>query len=576
MEWQQWLMIVLFISTIIGLIRYQKSPHLVFAGVCLSCLALSFVSLDDLLHNMVNPGLMTLLLLMLSAFVLERTSVLQKLTATLINGSVRKSYIRTLSATILSSALINNTAVIASLIGPIRNNKLIPPSRILLPLSYAAIMGGTLTLVGTSTNLVVNSLLIEQQGSALGFFDFSLIGLAAIVPCLIIMVFTIRWLPKGEMQEASFSNYFLEAEVEPTSSLIGNSIEKNGLRNLDSLFLVEVIRGEHVISAVTPEFILQADDRLIFSGDVSSVLRLKQFDGLRLFADEDNLLGENLTEALVKEDASIVGKTLKQCGFRARFDAAVVAIRREGQRLSGKLGEIEIEAGDFLVMAVGRDFKTRPNITKNFYVLSGIAPDGVITGWRERLAIWGFVAALALSTITGYSLIKALIFYLSAVMMTNSFAGNEIKRRLPLDLLVIVVSALTIAKALDNTGVSGLVAAQVNDALIGANIYWALIAIYLFTLLLTEVITNNAAAALSFPIAYSMALGLDCSPMPFVMVVAFAASASFISPYGYQTNLMVFNAGNYSLKNFITFGGPISLVYSGMVLWVTPIVYPFY
>jgi di/tricarboxylate transporter len=575
MEWQQWVMVLLFGGTIAGLIKFQKFPHRIFTATCLACLAFSFVSIKELLANAVNPGVVTLVLLIISAFVLERTSAMRKLTTKLINGSVAKSYLRTIFVTVVSSALINNTAVIAALLGPIRSNKLIPPSRILLPLSFAAIMGGTLTLVGTSTNLIVNSLLIEQVGTGFKFFDFTLIGLAALFPCLLLMMLTLRTLPNKKVEEQKVENYFLEAEINANSQLIGRSIEDNGLRNLDSLFLVEVIRSETVITAVTPDFVLQEADKLIFSGDVSSVLRLKQFDGLSLFADQDGLLGENLTEAIVKQESAIVGKTLKESGFRARFDAAVVAVRREGQSLSGKLGNIPIQAGDFLVMAAGRDFRSRPNITKNFYILSGISPENIITGWRERLVIWGFVIALVGSVVTGISLVKALLFYLAAVIGTKSFSLNEIQRRLPMDLMLIVVSALTIAKALDNTGVSALVAAGVHGVLLDGNIYWALIAIYIFTVSLTELITNNAAAALSFPIAYSVAIGLGVSPVPFIMIVAFAASGSFISPYGYQTNLMVFNAGNYKLSEFVRFGLPISITYGAIVLWVTPMVYPF-
>ncbi|MCR8923747.1 SLC13 family permease [Dasania sp. GY-MA-18] len=575
MEWQQWVMVLLFAGTIAGLIKFQKAPQRVFGAACLICLALSFVSVGDLLANAVNPGLVTLLLLIISAFALERTSAMHKLTAKLINGSVTKSYIRTFFATIFSSALVNNTAVIAALLGPVRSNKLINPSRILLPLSYAAIMGGTLTLVGTSTNLIVNSLLIDQTGVGFNFFDFSLIGLSVLLPCMAVIMLTLSTLPNTKMEQQKVHSYFLEAEIEANSQLIGKSIEANGLRNLDSLFLVEVIRGHKVVSAVTPDFVLQGGDKLIFSGDVSSVLRLKQFDGLSLFAEEDGLLGENLTEAIVKEESAITGQTLKEAGFRARFDAAVVAIRREGQSLSGKLGNIRIQAGDFLVMAAGRDFASRPNISKNFFILSGISPKNFISGWRERLVIWGFIAALAISIVTDVSLIKTLLFYLAAVVVSNSFSINEIQRRLPLDLLLIVISALTIAKALDNTGVSALVASSVHVLLLDVHVYWAFIAIYLFTVLLTELITNNAAAALSFPIAYSVAIGLGVSPVPFIMIVAFGASASFVSPYGYQTNLMVFNAGNYKLAEFVKFGLPVSLVYGAMVLWVTPLVYPF-
>lgn len=575
MTWQQWVMLLLFFGTIIGLINNQKKPQQVFAVAALVCLLCAFVSVEELLSNAVNPGLVTLLLLIISALVLERTSIMRRLTASLLTGSKVFAYSKTLGITVLASAFINNTAVIAALLSPIRNNKLISPSRLLMPLSFVAIMGGTLTLVGTSTNLVVNSLLIEQQGSGFRFFDFTLIGLSALLPCLLVMAISIRLLPEGGFRKNNLGSYFLEAEIESSSLLVNRTVEENGLRNLDSLFLVEVIRGDHIISAVTPDFVLQAHDKLIFSGDVSSVLRLKQFDGLRLFAEEDNLLGENLTEALVKPNASIVGKTLKQAGFRARFDAAVVAIKREGEKLSGKLGNIKIEAGDLLVMATGRDFSSRPNISKNFFIVSGIEPENYIAGWREHLVIWGFIAALLSSIVFEISLIKTLIVYLSVSLLIGAMTAAEIQRRLPMDIFLIVVSALTLAKALDNTGLSAVVASGFEGVLSMANIYWALIAIYVFTLLLTELITNNAAAALSFPLAYSLAVGLGVDPMPFVMAVAFAASASFLSPYGYQTNLMIFNAGNYRLMDFIRFGLPISATYAVTVLWVIPKVFPF-
>ena len=302
---------------------------------------------------------------------------------------------------------------------------------------------------------------------------------------------------------------------------------------------------------------------------------MQQFDGLALFADQDGLVKDNLTEVLIKPDSAVIGKSLKTAGFRARFDAAVVAIRREGGQLSGKLGDITIQAGDFLVLAVGSDFRSRTNLSKNFYIISGHQPDNMLHGWRDWITVAGFLATIAISVVFSVSLLSCLIFYIATLVASKCLTVNEVKRRFPLEIWMIVLGALTLAKSLENSGVASIIASNIEMVLHGESIYIAFIAIYLMTLISTELVTNNAAAALVFPIAYNIALGLGVDPLPFVMAVAFGASGSFISPYGYQTNVMVYNAGNYRLIEFIKFGIPVSLLYSAVVLVMIPIVFPF-
>ncbi len=453
---------------------------------------------------------------------------------------------------------------------------MINPGKLLLPLSFVAILGGTLTLVGTSTNLLVNSLYIEQSGQSLQFFDFTLVGLAALVTCFLLILLRASTLPNIAKESLQTQEYLLEAEVIENSTLIGRSVEENGLRNLDSIFLVEVVRKGRLISPVTPEEVLQAHDKLIFTGDISKVLTLQQFDGLTLFAEQDGLLRDNLTEVVIKPDSSVIGKSLKSAGFRARFDAAVVAIRREGETLSGKLGEIVIRSGDFLVLAVGGDFSSRTNLSKNFFILSGHQPDNMLSGWRDKLTVLGFFSSIALSVVTELSLLKCLMFYTAALVFSGCLTVNEIKRRFPLEIWMIVLSALTLAKAMENSGLALVLANGVEQLLDGQSVYFAFVMIFILALLVTELVTNNAAAALVFPIAYNIAIGLGVSPLPFVMAVAFAASGSFISPYGYQTNVMVYNAANYRLIDFVKFGIPVSLTYSAVVLVMIPLIFPFY
>ena len=575
MTLEQALMLLIFLGTFVGLIRCQNHPERVFGVATLTCLAASFVTTEQVFLNAVNPGLMTLVLLVLCSFSFERTSVLRKISSLLINGSKVKSSLRTLVLAALASGLMNNTAVVAALISTVKNNTLINPGRLLLPLSFAAVLGGTLTLVGTSTNLIVNSMLIERGQPSLGFFDFTLVGLAALFCCFFVIFLRIPSLPRMAKQEFSQKHYFVEAEITAESKLIGKSVEENGLRNLGTLFLVEVVRCGRMISPVTPEEVLQAGDKLIFSGDISQVFVLKQFDGLELYAQQDGLLRDNLTEVVIKPDSAIVGKTLKTAGFRARFDAAVVAVRRDGGRLSGKLGDISIQAGDFLVLAVGNDFAARTNLSKNFYILSGHQPENMLHGWRNISTIGGFIAAIAVSVLFSVPLLTCVLFYLALLLFTKCLTVNEIKRRFPLEIWMIVLGALTLAKGIENTGLAALMSSHIESLLAGHSVYLVFIAIFGLTLLVTELVTNNAAAALMFPIAYSIALAMGVNVMPFVMAVAFAASGSFISPYGYQTNVMVYNAGNYKLIDFIKFGVPVSLVYSAVVLTVLPRVFPF-
>ena len=357
----------LFVATIIGLIVYQSKPERVFGALFLILYTFEFVTTEQVLSSFSNQGLLTLVLLMLCSLALEKTKLLKLVTRHVIKPDYCSTWLRLFGFTALSSAFLNNTAVVSTMLAPIRNNNYHKASKLLLPLSYAAILGGTLTLVGTSTNLIVNSMVIEAGLPALGFFDFTLIGICLVISCGTLLFVLSSWLPDKENIRKQAKDYFISSKVDVNSSMIGKSIEENGLRNLESLFLVEIVRAGHLISPVSPHAIIQADDELIFSGDIKKVTLLSQFDGLSTFASSSGLTVANLTEVVVRPDSVLVGNTLKSAGFRALFDAAVVAIKRDGESVSGKLGELSLRAGDYLVLAVGEDFSSRHNINKNFF-----------------------------------------------------------------------------------------------------------------------------------------------------------------------------------------------------------------
>lgn len=568
-------LVVLLVLLLIALVRFQQHAASIFGAMLLAMLSLGFLNSGDILRNAANPGLATLVLLVLISYALEKTSLLRRLSRYLFTDSVNSSVLRTISFSALASSVLNNTAVVAAMLNAVRANKKVTPSKLLIPLSYAAIFGGTLTLIGTSTNLIVHSMLTEQGKPGFGFFDFTFIGLGITLCCGAVLLFMSRYLPEGEATQEKVTEYLVEAELLSGSPLVGKTVEEAGLRHLDELFLAEIVRQKQLIRPVARYDVLEAGDKLIFTGNVHKVNVLKQFEGVSLFADDNGLATQTLTEVLIKEESVLKGRTLKSSGFRARFDAAVVAVRREGERVSGKLGDIELKAGDFLLLATGPDFASRHNLSKNFYVLSGIKPENMLNGRHEKLTWWGFVTMIALSVLTPIGLLEAAMFLLALLLFSGSLTINEIKRRFPVEIWLVVTSALCVATAMSSTGLSAVISGFAGEVLRGQPPLLTLIGIFLLTYVLTEIITNNAAAALMFPIAYNLAEGMGVNVMPMVIGVAFAASASFITPYGYQTNLMVFNASNYRLKHFLVVGTPVAFTYIVVSLLLIPLVFPF-
>ena len=568
-------MIALVVAALIAMLIFSRlPPALLFTLAMSACVLVGAVDIKTVLAKATNEGLVTLILLLLVSIGLERLPWLLSLSNRLVSRSLPSTLLSLSGLTMLFSAFVNNTAVVATLAGALRKNPHHPASQILLPISYAAILGGTLTLIGTSTNLIVSSFLEDVTGSGIAFFAFLPVALPAALAGLVVMMMARSALPRAPRDALPVNDFLIEMEVADDSRLIGKSIAANGLRDLGDLFLVEVVREGRLLTPVSPGEQLEAGDRLIFSGDVSSVGLLERFHGLRSFALDEGLLGSNLTEVVLLPGATVIGQTIKQSEFRSRFDAAVVGVHRDGERLSGRLGDITLRAGDSLMLAVGPDFQKRSNLSRNFLVVDDTVSSHSLPAGKGLAVALSMALAIALSVMGWLSLATGLMFLLLIMLGLGLLSAADLRRRFPFEIWLIVASALAVSQAVMDSGLMANAMDFLSPLLISLPPVVMLILVYLLTLFLTEVMTNNAAAALMFPVGYTVALTAGLEPMAFVMAVALGGSASFLTPFGYTTNLMVQNLGGYSRGDYVRFGWSVSLAYSTVVLMLLPRVFP--
>lgn len=571
--------VLLSLALLVALLVHGRlSPALLFCGWAGGYHLLGLISERELLESYANPGLAVLLLLLLISLVLERAPLIERFSDTLLKGGERLATFRMCLVTAACSAFLNNTAVVSTLLGTITRQRHHPASRLLLPLSYAAVLGGITTLVGTSTNLVVNSFAERAGLPSISMFQMTTVGVPVALACIVCLTLVARWLPVRTGDDSGPRQaYFLEARLSAGSPLIDRSIEANRLRNLDGLFLVEIVRGGRLISPVSPEEILHADDVLIFTGEVEKMQVIDRFPGLQVFGTRaDDLLRSNLVEVVISSDSELANRTLREVDFRTMFDAGVVGIRRGDKRLTGQLGRIPLKVGDALLLAAGADFAQHRNLARNFHRVGGAPLHPKLTQPQTRWVVGGFGSVIIAAATNVLPLFAGLLLLLATFLASGLLSMAEIRRRFPFELILVIGAALAIARVLESSGGAAIISDFVAHVFSDLGVWGAFIGIYLMTVILTEVVTNNAAAALAFPIALSTANAFGADPTPFVMLVAYGASAGFLIPFGYQTHLMVYSPGRYRVMDFVRTGTPVALVYATVVLLLVPRVFPFF
>jgi di/tricarboxylate transporter len=420
------------------------------------------------------------------------------------------------------------------------------------------------------------------NNDGLGMFEIAWIG----VPCAIagigyVLLFGKSKLPERKPAQEIFENpleYTLELEVSQKSTLIGNSIERSGLRSLPGAFIAELIRDDQVISAVSPEQVLEEGDRLVFVGNIDSVRTLYEQQGLRpapgqLFKLDDARHQRILVEAVMSHTCPLVGKTIREGRFRNVYNAVVIAVARNGERLSGKIGNIRLKAGDLLLVEAHGGFIPRQRDSRDFYLVSGIDNASPRRYEKAPVAVLILVAMVSAAALNLLSMLSAALLGAGAMLIFCCSTPAQAMRSIEWDVLIVIAAALGFGAALEETRAAEAIAGGVIS-LVHDQPWLALAMVYLVTTFFTEIITNNAAAALVFPIAMSTAERLHVNPMPFIICIMIGASASFATPIGYQTNMMVYGPGGYRFGDYLKFGIPLNVTFGVVAVILAPLIWP--
>ncbi len=583
-----WLAVAVVLGCFAGLAWGRLQPYLVLLAGLTALLLAGVLDAGRAFAGFGNPGVVTIGALFVVVAGLRQTGVLARLASGVLGrpADEGRARLRLLAPVLGSSAFLNNTPVVAMMIPVVsdwaRAGRLVL-GQLLIPLSYFAILGGLCTMIGTSTNLVVNGLWIESGREGFGLFAITPLGLVcAAVGCVFLLLVGPRLLPRRAEGAGGLANpreYAVEMVVRPDGPLPGRSIEDAGLRGLSQLYLLEIIRRGQPIPMVGPEELLEAGDQLVFVGVVDSVVDLQRIPGLELatnqvFKLESDRSARILAEAVVAPECAVAGKTIREGKFRTRYNAAIIAVSRNGERLRGRIGDIVLQPGDALLVECLPSFVVEMRNARDFFLVSQV--EGAAPPNRDRAGVAiAILLGMVLSAGTGLlSMLEAALIAGGLMVLTRCCSQRAALAQIDFPLLLTIGAAFGLGRALADTGAAAALAGGLIG-LVGDHPWLALAAIALVVTVLTEFVTNNAAAVIGFPIALATAGQLGVSEWPFVMVLMIAASASFATPLGYQTNLMVYGAGRYRLSDFLRIGVPMNLLVSATAVLTAPLIWSF-
>lgn len=578
---------IMFILLIIGKIE----TDLIMFTALVSLMVLGVLTPTEAFSGFSNESTIIIGALFVVVYSIKNTEFIRKIPKYIIGHtpSNRKAIFRLMVPVAGISAFINNTPIVVILTPLIRKwaEKIgIPETKLLIPLSYAALMGGMCTLVGTSTNIVVSSMLMDQIGVGFSMFELAKIG----IPCTIIGIIYMTFignkiLPNrkgnGDISDENRNEYLVEIKINPTYPFIGKTVQQANLRNLTGLYLMAIIRDGKNIFPISGSQTLQQDDSLIFTGDIKTFFELEKVQGLNLEFDSnvriDHFQNEEIgiAEVVVSKQSILCNKTIKEIDFRTKYNSVIFAVFRNGKRIVSKIGAIYLKPGDVLLALSEKKYLKDYQNTKDFYIISSSTK--ALTHNSNKKSVVSLIIFFLMILTAGLGMLKMITAAFLAIVLlfiTKCLTFEEARKSVEWNLLIMIGSSLGIAKALEKTGVAGYFAEIIITYVMKFGPIAILAVIFLLTWIATEALTNTAAAAIIFPIAYSIAEQMSLNPLPFAITIAIAASTSFSTPIGYQTNLIVYGSGGYKFSDFLKVGIPLSLIFILVSTILIPLFWP--
>ncbi|NOY30451.1 MAG: SLC13 family permease [Planctomycetes bacterium] len=604
-------------------LRRSVPIDLLFLGGLVLVTLAGVLSSDQALAGFSNRAVVMIAALFAASAGLRATGALDWIGNRLLGGATteRSALIRLAAAVVPSSAFVLNTPLVAMMAPVVVDwcrRRGISPSRLLIPLSYFTILGGVCTLIGTSTTLVINGKLAAMQAEGnqpaaiaerigeLGFFEISSVGIPmALVGVAYLLLAAPRRLPNRTELIEQFGErrreYLVEMQVEPRCPLVGKTVQSAGLRHLPGLFLIEISRTSETITPVSPQDIIRSGDRLVFTGVVTTIADLERIPGLVPAADStfETLPAERtrrqLTEAVLSRTSPLIGLTVREADFRKRYNAAIVAVHRNGERLTNKVGSVRLEPGDTLLLQTRSEFVESHRNSHEFYLVSRVGNTTARRHDRALLAgllfvgliLWLTVCSLWPDLLPWGNVMSGRIHAIAAVavvlamIVTRCMTTSEARSAIDLQVLLTIGAALGIGEALDRSGAAYWLASFLVDSTsaLGLKDHWEpyvlLAVVYLVSQMFTETITNLAVATIMIPVAVYVAIEGGYDPRPFIIAVTLAASLSFVTPIGYQTNLMVMGPGGYQPRDYWRVGWPLATLLTISALFLIPWQWPF-
>ncbi|MCC5953617.1 MAG: SLC13 family permease [Acidimicrobiia bacterium] len=589
MEIDGWVTLAVIVVLSAAIITERVQATVALGGGVILLYLLGVVEAGDAFSGFSNFAPIIVAALYVMAGATEITGALSGLTSKALgngaNAGERNALARITFPATLASGFVPNTPLVAMFAPRVvawGRRVGISPSRLLIPLSYAAILGGVITVLGTSTNLIVSGLLSDAGERPLDIFEITPVGLPLALAGVVLLIVVAPWLlPKRRAADADLEyvrEFTVEMVVESGSRLAGTTVADAQLRNLQGVYLVEILRGDTVIAPVAPDRRLEEDDRLVFAGAVDKVVDLQGIDGL-VMAEEHHVrasggMGHKFYEVVVAEGSALDGATLKDVRFRSAYGAAVMAVHRASERLGGKLGDLPLRTGDVLLVVAPEEFR---ELMADRGAFSVIAPfDGAPPRRRRgaRLVEVSMLALVVLAATGVLDLTRAALGVALFLVLARVVTPTEAVRSINLNVIVMIAFSIGLGRAVAESGL----AAAVADGLLSVTSNWGdlgiVLGIALGTLLATELLTNNAAAALMFPVAMATAESAGMDVRPLAIVILLLASCSFLTPIGYQTNTMVFGMGGYRFTDFTRVGLPLTLTTLAVTVLLVPVMFP--